>query len=76
MSTKHGRVGLLRQYGGRRPRVRCRRQAHLQRSKLKAGKTPEQVIASKPTAKYDAVWGKGFLAPEKFVEMLYGNLKK
>src|SRR5213075_1941662 len=35
-----------------------------------------QVIASKPTAKYDEVWGKGFLAPEKFVEMIYGNLKK
>ena len=46
------------------------------RGQLKAGKTLEQVIASKPTAKYDAVWGKGFLAPEKFVEMLYGNLKK
>jgi glyoxylase-like metal-dependent hydrolase (beta-lactamase superfamily II) len=46
------------------------------RGQLKAGKTLEQVIASKPTAMYDAVWGKGFLAPEKFVEMLYGNLKK
>jgi hypothetical protein len=34
------------------------------------------VIASKPTAKYDEVWGKGFLPPEKFVAMLYGNLKK
>jgi hypothetical protein len=34
------------------------------------------VIASKPTAKYDGVWGKGFLPPEKFVAMLYGNLKK
>src|SRR5204862_7719791 len=46
------------------------------RGQLKAGKTLEQVIASKPTAKYDAVWGKGFLAPEKFVEMVYKNLKK
>ena len=46
------------------------------RGQIKTGKTLEQVIASKPTAKYDAVWGKGFLAPEKFVEMLYGNLKK
>jgi cyclase len=43
---------------------------------IKAGKTLEQVVASKPTAKYDEVWGKGFLAPEKFVTMLYGNLKK
>jgi len=46
------------------------------RGQIKAGKTLEQVVASKPTAKYDEVWGKGFLAPEKFVEMLYGNLKK
>ena len=46
------------------------------RGQIKAGKTLEQVIASKPTAKYDAVWGKGFLAPEKFVEMVYRNLKK
>ncbi len=46
------------------------------RGQIKAGKTLEQVIASKPSAKYDAVWGKGFLAPEKFVEMVYRNLKK
>ena len=46
------------------------------RGQIKASKTLAQVVASKPTAKYDAVWGKGFLAPEKFVEMLYGNLKK
>jgi glyoxylase-like metal-dependent hydrolase (beta-lactamase superfamily II) len=43
---------------------------------IKAGKTLEQVVASKPTAKYDEVWGKGFLAPEKFVAMLYGNIIK
>src|SRR5882762_4984345 len=43
---------------------------------IKARKTLEQVVASKPTAKYDEVWGKGFLAPEKFVAMLYGNIKK
>ena len=46
------------------------------RGQIKTGKTLEQVIASKPTAKYDEVWGKGFLAPEKFVEMIYKNLKK
>ena len=46
------------------------------RGQIKAGKTLEQVIGSKPTAKYDAVWGKGFLTPEKFVEMVYRNLKK
>ena len=46
------------------------------RGQVKARKTLEQVVASKPTAKYDDVWGKGFLPPEKFVSMLYGNLKK
>jgi len=46
------------------------------RAQIKAGKTLERVVASKPTAKYDEVWGKGFLPPEKFVAMLYGNIKK
>jgi cyclase len=46
------------------------------RAQVKARKTLEQVLASKPTAKYDEVWGKGFLAPDKFVAMLYGNLSK
>jgi cyclase len=43
---------------------------------VRQGRTLEQVIAAKPTAKYDEVWGKGFLPPEKFVAMLYGNLKR
>ena len=43
---------------------------------VKQGKKLEEVVASKPTAQFDAAWGKGFLAPDKFVEMLYGNLKK
>jgi len=43
---------------------------------VKKGKKLEEVVASKPTAQFDAAWGKGFLAPDKFVEMLYGNLKK
>jgi cyclase len=45
-------------------------------SQIKQGKKEEEVVASKPTAQYDEVWGKGFLAPEKFVAMIYGNLKK
>jgi len=46
------------------------------RGQIKAGKKLEEVVASKPTAEFDAVWGKGFLPPEKFVAMLYGNLTK
>jgi cyclase len=45
-------------------------------AQIKQGKKLEEVVASKPTAQYDAKWGKGFLPPDKFVEMLYGNLKK
>jgi glyoxylase-like metal-dependent hydrolase (beta-lactamase superfamily II) len=45
-------------------------------SQIKQGKKLEDVVASKPTAQLDAAWGKGFLTPDKFVEMLYGNLKK
>lgn len=42
---------------------------------IKDGKTLEQVLAAKPTAEFDAVWGNGFLKPQKWVEMLYENLK-
>jgi cyclase len=43
--------------------------------KLKAnGQTLDQVIAAKPTADFDAVWGKGALKPEQFVELVYSTL--
>src|SRR5262249_48117135 len=45
-------------------------------AQIKQGRKLAEVVASKPTAQFDAAWGKGFLAPDKFVEMLYGNLKK
>jgi len=46
------------------------------RAQVKAGKSLAQVIDSKPSAEYDEVWGKGFLNPQRFVEMLYKNLQK
>jgi glyoxylase-like metal-dependent hydrolase (beta-lactamase superfamily II) len=46
------------------------------RAQVKAGKSLAQVIDSKPTAQYDEVWGKGFLNPQRFVEMLYKNLQQ
>jgi cyclase len=46
------------------------------RSLIKQGKKLDEVVAAKPTAQYDEAWGKGFLAPEKFVAMLYGNLTR
>jgi cyclase len=45
------------------------------RAQIKEGKTLEQVVASKPTAEFDAVWGKGFLTPAQFVEIVYKSLK-
>lgn len=41
-----------------------------------AGRTLEQVQASKPTAEFDAVWGNGRITPTLFVEVLYQNLSQ
>jgi len=41
-----------------------------------AGKKLEDVVAAKPTADFDEKWGKGFLAPAKFVEMIYNGVGK
>lgn len=46
------------------------------RAQVGEGKTLEQVQASKPTAEFDAAWGKGFLPPAKFVEMLWKGMQK
>jgi glyoxylase-like metal-dependent hydrolase (beta-lactamase superfamily II) len=43
---------------------------------VKDGKTLDQAIAAKPTAEFDAVWGKGFVPPARFVEMLYNDFKR
>jgi len=39
-----------------------------------AGLTLEQVQAAKPTAEFDAVWGKGTITPKLFVEIIYTDL--
>jgi glyoxylase-like metal-dependent hydrolase (beta-lactamase superfamily II) len=41
---------------------------------IKSGKNLQQVIAAQPTREFDAVWGKGFLKPEQFVEVVYSSL--
>jgi len=46
------------------------------KAQIKEGKKLEDAIAAKPTAEYDAVWGKGFLPSAKFVDMLWKNLQK
>jgi cyclase len=43
--------------------------------KLKAAKRSlADVQALKPTAEFDADWGKGFMTPEVFVGLVYGLL--
>ncbi len=42
----------------------------------RAGKNDEQVRAAQPTADFDAVWGKGFIKPEQFVQLVLNGLPK
>lgn len=50
------------------------------RGKIKAlvdqGRTEDEVVAAKPTADYDAVWGTGFMNPETFTRYAYQSLKR
>jgi cyclase len=40
--------------------------------KLKtAGRNEKEVVAEKPTADLDAMWGRGFVQPDEFVSMVY-----
>ena len=41
---------------------------------VKAGKTLDEIKAAKPTAPLDEKWGKGFLKPEVWVSIVYGDL--
>ena len=43
-------------------------------SAVRAGETREAVIAAKPTADFDARYGAGFVAPDRFAGMLYDLL--
>lgn len=43
---------------------------------IKAGKTLAEIQAAQPTAAYDAQWGKGFMKPQPWVEMVYEGLKR
>jgi cyclase len=41
---------------------------------MKSGRTLQEIIAAEPTRDFDAVWGKGFLKPGQFVEVVYRSL--
>jgi len=44
------------------------------RTQKGAGRTLAEVQAAKPTAEFDAVWGKGMMLPDNFVALVYGTL--
>jgi glyoxylase-like metal-dependent hydrolase (beta-lactamase superfamily II) len=46
------------------------------RDAARAGKSLEEIVASKPTAEFDATWGKGFMNAQRFTEMIYKGLPK
>jgi glyoxylase-like metal-dependent hydrolase (beta-lactamase superfamily II) len=39
-------------------------------------KTKDEVVAARPTAKFDAKWGNGFLAPDQFVSLVYDDVTR
>lgn len=41
---------------------------------IKAGKTLEEIVASRPTQEYDEYMGEGIVRPDAFVELLYNDL--
>jgi glyoxylase-like metal-dependent hydrolase (beta-lactamase superfamily II) len=41
---------------------------------VRDGRKVEEIVAAKPTAEFDAQWGKGFIAPHKFAEMVANDL--
>lgn len=46
------------------------------RALIRQKKTLDQVVAARPTAEFDAAWGKGFLNPETFIAITYNVLSK
>lgn len=43
---------------------------------IRDGKKLEDIVAARPSADQDEKWGKGFIKPDKFVEMVAMNLIK
>jgi hypothetical protein len=59
-------IAQLREYHAMLTRVRDR-----VRALAKSGASEDGVVAAHPTAPFDARWGKGPVAPEAFVRMVY-----
>jgi glyoxylase-like metal-dependent hydrolase (beta-lactamase superfamily II) len=43
---------------------------------VRDGKTVDQIVAAKPLADLDGVWGTGFINPENFLRILYRDLSR
>ncbi|MCA3018865.1 MAG: MBL fold metallo-hydrolase, partial [Rhodocyclaceae bacterium] len=43
---------------------------------VKQGKTLDEIVAAKPTAEFDERWGKGFVPPARYIEMITKGLPK
>jgi len=46
------------------------------REAIDAGRSVEAIVASKPTAEFDAVWGQGFIKPDDWVALVYGVMTR
>lgn len=43
---------------------------------VKEGKSLNEVLEAKPSAKYDEKWGKGFIKPDSFIKTVYTDLSR
>ena len=41
---------------------------------VKSGKTVDEIVEAKPTAKYDEKWGKGFIPAARFIPLVYTGI--
>ena len=46
------------------------------RESIDAGRGVEEVVASKPTAEFDARWGQGFIKPDDWVALVYAVMTR
>jgi len=46
------------------------------RDMVAQGKSRDEVLAAKPSAEYDAVWGNDFMSPDVFVGILYDDASR
>jgi cyclase len=44
--------------------------------RVAAGESLETVVAARPSARFDAEWGRGWITPARFVEIVYRDLAR